>query len=438
MTPDQRTKQPGLPAFARAGLLALLALGSANTAQAQSAYGCSALEAHTSLPAVEGRDGMFFAIRPELQAHQAINDETITLLAQLGTNLAKRGTTLVLLPVPTRAQVFDRALTTKARDVGYDAADATAVHLDMLVRLRASGLTVADARPALRSAATAGEQPYFQTDMRPTPVGTRILAAAVGKALAKHPGHTKRPTANFISAAGAVVTLDSSMRARLQTACQSQLPAVTAQSFTTTRSSGVATNNPENRLVVLGADTTQTEALNLKGFLAEATGYETLAYGVKGGGAFAAMSSYLTSADFQANAPRVLVWEFPVSATFAAQGDQPLKELIAATGNNCQKTLPVTVGPTGQSLSADLSQMTTRGDVTLSVETGGAAPSYLRFHFTSRDGLIRTRSIYRHPDQLLTGRFFLPLSGLNATGLQSVEIEAPAAFGAQSRIAVCS
>jgi len=62
----------------------------------------------------------------------------------------------------------------------------------------------------------------------------------------------------------------------------------------------------------------------------------------------------------------------------------------------------------------------------------------VRFHFTGLDGLVRTRSIYRHPDQLFTGRFYLPLSGLNADGLRDVEIEAPAGLGAQSRLALCS
>ena len=57
-----------------------LGLALATPAAAQSAYGCRALETHNALPAVEGRDGVFFRIRPDLQSHRAMSGQTIEVI----------------------------------------------------------------------------------------------------------------------------------------------------------------------------------------------------------------------------------------------------------------------------------------------------------------------------------------------------------------------
>lgn len=428
-----------------AGLISLSTLLGAGSAQAQSAYACRNLETHAGLPAVEGAEGTFFAIRPELQAHHGMDDGTIAALSKLNMALAARGTTLVLLPVPTRGQVLVNKLPSMASHLGFSASASVAVHKDMITRLTRAGIPVADPLIPLRKAALSGARPYFETDPRPTPEGTRILATAVGEILAEHPNLAEVTREIYTTSKGGETTLPSAMRAQLQSGCQSPLPTVSTPTFTTTRQTGSFSNSSAtfgatqgNRLVVLGTAITGTPALNLAGFLSEATGLEVLNYGLPNGGAFGAISSYLTSADFQASPPRVLVWEFPVSASMAQNGDQPLAELIAAAGGACRTTLGTTRSPSGDRLRADLSQVRPDAQLTLSLDTGGAALPFVRFHFTGNDGLVRSRSIYRHPDQILTGQFYMPLTGLNANGLRGVEIEGPAAFGLNARLAACS
>lgn len=446
MKPAQNRGKTGFGALMRASLIAGITMFGAQSVQAQSAYACRALETHAGLPAVEGKDGTFFAIRPELQAHHGMSDQTIAGLAQLNAALAGRGTTLVLLPVPTRAQVLAHKLPAMAAHLGFNPDAAIAVHVDMIKRLERAGIAVADPMSALRQAALAGGRPYFETDPRPTPQGTRILAASVGELLATHPALADAPRETYVSTEGAATTLASQMRAQLQSACQTPLPPVQTNAFSTSRQTSDFTTNaaatfgatPGNRLVVLGTGITGAPALNLAGFLSEATGLEALTYGLQDGGAFAAVSSYLTSADFQAAPPRVLVWEFPVSASMAQHGDQPLAELIAAAGTTCRAALVTTRTAAGDRLRADLSQIRPGAPLTLALDTGGIGFPYVRFHFTGADGLVRSRSIYRHPDQILTGQFYMPLSGLNTDGLRGVEIEGPAAFGLQARLVACS
>lgn len=423
---------------ARVFLYAVAFVCGANTAHAS--FVCRALETHRALPAVQGEDGVFFAIRPELQSHHGLEDDTISLLSQLNVALATRGTTLVLLQVPTRAQVLTHQLPMSAHGFGFDPEASIAVHLDMNRRLKMAGITVADPLVKLRVSALSGALPFFQTDPRPTTLGTRILANSVGSALADHPNLEGVKRGAYRTTPGGVATLRSEMRLQLQTACETELPKVATQTFTTLRiQDDAATKDTKsnNRLALLGTDFTGTPELNLPGFLSEATGLEVLSYGVAEGGAFSAMSSYLTSADFQNTPPRVLVWEMPVSVSMATHGDQPMRELIAAAANDCALDFPLTEVPNNDRLRADLSLLPKDAEITLALDTGRAEWPYVRFHFTGDDGAVRTRSIYRHPGQILTGNFYLPLSGLNTSGLKHVEIEGPVAFGLQPRLAGC-
>lgn len=418
----------------RALALACVALCAAGVAQAQSAYACRGLETHAALPAVEGAGGAFFAIRPELQAHHGMADETVAHVAALSRALAARGTVLVYMPVPTRAQVMAHRLPVLAAHLGYDPDAATAVHVDMVARLRAAGVTVADARGALRAAALAGQQPFFDTDPRPTAQGARLLAQSVAAALDGHPAMGTAVRGAFTARAEGEVSLPSIMRVTVQLACQSALPAVRTTRFVT--HPGTSAVVPDGAVVV-GTGTTATAELNLPGFISAATGLRTQGYGVAQGGAFAAISTYLTSLDFHAAPPRVLIWEVPVAASLAAQGDQPMRELITAAAQNCTVDIPLQATAGGDVLRADLAPVPLEAGAVLALDTGGAGLTAVRFHFTGADDLRRTRSIYRHTGQVLTGQFYLPVSGLVQHGLGPLDIQAPAAFGPQPRLRAC-
>ena len=404
---------------------------------AQSAYACRGLETHAALPSVEGADGTFFRIRPDLESHQAMGAQTIAQMGVLSKALAARGTTLVFLPIPGRAHIMAHALPAGASFSGYDADIAWAVQVDMMRRLEAEGVVVADPRDMLKRAAMAGAEVFFGTDPRPTTTGSKIIAKVVADVLVAHPKTKDLPTARFRTArAEEDAVLPSAMRAQLQLACQNALPEVRTERFVTAGdvaaevdASGVA--------AVIGTEMTGTQMLNFAGFLSELSGLRAGSYGVTRGGAYAAISSYLTSADFDAGPPQVLIWEVPVWAPFGSLGAQPMAELIAAASGSCDTPLVLTRGNTALSLNADLSGLGKNAALTLKLDTGGSAVDQATFHFTSADGQTRSRSIYRHRDQILTGRFFMPIGDLLETGVQRVEITLPDAFGGQASLSAC-
>jgi len=415
--------------------LVLATLG-ADPARAQSAFGCDNLARPGGLPVVEGRGGVFYRVHPDLHNFFPLSDETVARLGELSDVLAAAGTRLIYLPVPTKSLAMPAALSPETADFGFDPDLATTVYDDIVQRLERRGVATADVRKPM-VAAQGSAPPYFQADHRWTPDGARIAAAAVAVRLA---GVADAPARGGPIAVGprVEVTLESSMFARIQQHCQSTVPPVRALGFAAPQP-GAAPLFTEARppVVVVGTEYIGESASNFAGFLAAATGLPVGFYGVPDGGAFAAISSFLTSDAFFSARPAVLVWEVPVEANPAQFGDQPLRELIALAGTACRVPLNVFATDIPNRISIDLGALDPGLAHTLFVDADGAASPEAVFTFRSRAGLTRSRSILRHPGQRLSGRFAVPLSGLWPEGAASVEIELTKDFGPAPRALAC-
>jgi len=426
-------------------VLALLAACTAFPAAAQSVYGCSEMSGRQSLPAVEGADGVFYRINPDMYNFQPFAPETVAQMAALSAALAAQGTTLVYAPVPTKSLAMPAQLPTLARDLGYDP-DLAATGYDEALRLLATaGVATVNLRQALRSGA--GDAiPFFQADFRMTPAGARSAAQAMAAALAATPGFADLDKGRFDTVRTGTTVLPSPMRAVWQRHCMIALPPVATDMFQTTRFQAPATGgttlfdqgDPRSRIVLLGTDDIGGPTANLAGFLAEATGLEVVEYTVAGGGAFAAISTYLTSTRFAQGRPAYLVWANPMFAGLARTGDQPMRELIAAAGDSCTMPLPLAAGTVPDAIAADLRGLPPGSARTLFVDADGAPAQAARFDFTGASGLVRSRTIVRHPDQVATGRFYMPMDGLWPEGAQTVTIVLDAAPGPNARVMACS
>lgn len=426
-----------------AGLMLGATLMAAQTARAESAFGCSDLDARHRMAAVEGANGTFFRLLPDLAMDPAFGDDTVLQMAALSDALASGGTTFVYVPLPGRALAMPHALPATAHDLGYDPAIAASLYDDILTRLGERGIATVNARSAL--VAGPDKTPsFFPTDPRLTSAGGARLAGAIAGTLGTLAGVTELPRGKFETRGGGVTDLPSEMRTILQRHCLAPLPPVSTETYVTTRIGG-ATGGSGNlmgtdtspRIALLTPGDTGGAASNLAGFLADSTGLDVLEYSVPDGGAFAAISSYLTSDAFRDQRPAVLVWVNPVWQSLAGNGDQPMRELITAAGAECRQDLPIGQGPDGQTLIADTSGLDPVRPGMLMVDTGGTPALEMRFDFRGGDGTIRSRWITRDPAQIPTGRFFIPADGLWPAGAATVDIQIAGAFGPSARVAAC-
>ncbi|QBF30869.1 hypothetical protein [Thalassococcus sp. S3] len=430
-----------------AGLVIAAAFGafSAPDAHAQSAFGCSQLSSRAHLPVVEGTGGVFFRVQPDLQMFHGLSDQSVAQVSALSAALKELGTTLIYLPVPTKSLAMPDNLTAETEDFGFDPHIATTVYLDTLRRLQEQGVVAVDARQALLNA-TPDQPAFHRADHRITATGAQRTAQAVADRLRSDPGYDLLTKAQFSTVPAGVEVLESAMRNQLQQNCLMALPDVETALYKTTKvqsaavvatSSLFAETQRSSSIAVVGTEYTGEPSANFAGFLSDYTGLDVMQYSVEGGGAFAAISSYMTSENFQTSRPSYLIWEVPVYSNLGQFADQPMRELIAAAGNNCRVPLRVMVSEGPHAVRVDLTALDPGLDYTLLLDTDGAASDEATFAFTNRAGLIRTKSIMRHADQVKTGRFYMPMSGLWADGAAYVDIDLSVPFGGNPRIAAC-
>jgi alginate biosynthesis protein AlgX len=192
-----------------------------------------------------------------------------------------------------------------------------------------------------------------------------------------------------------------------------------------------------SHIALVGTEYSSEPMINMAGFLSEMTGAAVENRAIQDGGAFASITTYLTSQEYQQNRPVFLVWENPVYNNLAQFGDQPMKELMATAGNSCRVPIPVMASLDSNRIQADLSTLDPSQNYTLMIETDGVAATAARFTFTSPTGDTRTKSVNRRSAAEASDRFFVPVSGLWREGIRSLEIELNAAFGSSPRISAC-
>ncbi len=189
---------------------------------------------------------------------------------------------------------------------------------------------------------------------------------------------------------------------------------------------------PDVQIAVISSAISGTSVLGYAHYLQALTGLQAGHYSLSKGGSLAAMSAYVTSREFQENRPAFLVWTLPIWENIARFGDQPMQELITAAGPTCETVLPMAYDKDRNLYQADLSGLDQSQPHTLfldsdndndSVSRAAEGAGAARFTFTSQSGAIRTRTIYRAADQVLTGRFYMPMSGLWPEGADRVDIQ---------------
>lgn len=448
------------PIFAGAAIVALSSV-LAGPIEAQgnpSQFGCQGLETDRDLPSIEGKDGVFFRINADLRMNHPFSDNVVAQMAEFANALAEQGTTLIYVPIPTKSVTMPEHLPENAWLYGFDLDVATWVHVDILNRLNAAGVVTVDVREAMKQTPD-GTLPFFKADFHWTAHGAAEAAKAIAEVFRALPGYAELDKTEHATVETGVETAFSGMRRILQKHCLETLPEAKTMTFDTQLASvtdifGTADDASDDAgedqgggLDIFGADTaaipvaligtsfSDSPINNFPGFIAQYSELEVINYAITGGNQFGAMTSYLTSSEFQENRPRFIIWENPIYNNLAQYGDQPFGELIAAARKDCPITLATALSEDGRTLRAELSGDTPSG--ALFVDSDGSVGLEARFRFASAEGYTRTKTILRGERLRRTGRFYMPLSGLWPDGARAVEVELSQAFGPNPTLQLC-
>lgn len=408
-------------------------------ALAASAFGCKHLENNPTLPSVEGKDGFFFRIFADLRMQHPFTEEVTTLMGDLSDALKAHGTTLMYVPIPTKSVTLPTFLPAEAALFGFDETIASRVYADQIERLRAKNVIAVDLLSTLKT--TDGDDPpFFRSDFHWTSTGARKAAEEIGGMIKAMPDYADVTPVTYETRPTGAELAVSGMRRELQAYCSLSLPPVVSTAFETVEvASADATLDIFGGSPVAGGDgapagtsdevalvgTSFSDALvpNFSGFLAQYASLPVANFAITGGNQFGAITSYLTSREFQAERPRYMVWENPIYNNLAQFGTGPLTELIAAARNDCA---PVTAAPTvddAGALVTDLSADRIGAKQVLLADAGDEGSRDIVLKFTAKDGRTFKREVHRGDRFRATGRFFIPLESLDSLELQKVEIK---------------
>lgn len=420
-SPGLRSWALGATILRAAGAAGLLAF--AQPAAAQSPNACVDLD-EGPIPSVEGLDGMFYRIDPDLAMDVRLPDTMVRDLAQVSDALEARGTRLVYVPLPTKGLVLDRSLGAGADLYGFDVRLARALYADSVADLRRADIVTVDALAGLAGAA-GDEGVFFGTDPRLTSTGSRHLAQAIAAELGENGGDA------FAAVDTGVVEIDSRPRFLLQLSCQAELAPLQTKAF------AAATPLPEDgsSVAVVGSALVGSPEGTFPALLTAALGRRVVRE-VMAEDAHAALSAYLTSDGFAADMPDTLIWIVPVGENPARFGDQPMREIVAAARDDCERTVPVTEAGDGAFL-ADLGSVAPGDAASLRLDTGGEPLRGAVFRFAAADGRERIRWVARPDTVAATGRLYQPLSGMGPDGARSVRIEIDEAISGMPEVAIC-
>lgn len=407
-------------------------------ALAESAFGCRHLEDNPTLPSVEGKDGFFFRIFADLRMQHPFTEEVTTLMGQLSDALKAHGTTLLYVPIPTKSVTLPTFLPEEASLFGFDETVASTVYEDQIKRLAARNIIAVDLLTALRTE-NGDDPPFFRSDFHWTSTGARKAAETIGNMIKSMPDYAEVTPTSFESKPIGTELAVSGMRRELQAYCALSLPPVVSEAYETVEvasadatldifgDSGPASDEGggagrSDEIALVGTSFSDAEVPNFSGFLAQYASLPVANFAITGGNQFGAITSYLTSREFQAERPRYMVWENPIYNNLAQFGTGPLTELIAAARNDCTPITNKPVVDEAGALVADLSPDRIGAKQVLLADAGDEGSRDIVLKFTSKDGRTFQREIHRGDRFRATGRFFIPLESLDSLELQKVEI----------------
>ncbi len=395
-----------------------LILGQMVRAEAPSGFGCSEIEtptARAALPAIEGRDGVFFRTFADIRMQDPMDQRIVKMVGRLADVLAENGTTLLYVNVPTKAQSMQNYLSDRTLDYGFDPAIASAVYTDAVTRLNAAGVLAPDIMTALQNI-DPQERAFFGADFHWTSAGARVAAREVARWIVADPGYAELTPQEFVTTPLAPQVAFSGMRRELQGYCIDTLPATETMAYKTERVAAeggeldiFASAEDSLPAVLVGTSFSDMPISNFVGFLMQYTGLDIVNYAVTGGSQYGAITSYLTSDEFKAQRPRILIWENPIYTNLAQFGTAPLEELIAAAGTAC--TVPLQTSLVDKfTVQASLDGIRFGPQDALYAGYGAEGARLAQFSLATTDAITRTAKIERGPRLRGTGNFYLGMS----------------------------
>ncbi|MCV2866057.1 alginate O-acetyltransferase AlgX-related protein [Albidovulum sediminicola] len=450
-----KARMPKSGTIARAALmcgaiLGGLALSPAAAQQLEGPYPCQNLEFARPSPTdplgtlTQGQSGYFFRTDPDLNWGFFISDEVNNLIRDLTSELKARGTELVLLPIPPRGLIAQNFV-----DFNQDRSPILSISeggwmFDSYIQdLRKSGAVVPNLMDALR--VDPGQAPlfYFKRDVHWRPEGARFTAAQVAEELRQNGALTGLMASGFQTSVIGENQFKGVIAQAAQQHCTQNLPPERYSEYVTKpMATGVGFGNTEGAVVLVGGSFSADERLNFAGFLSQSLGLPVANHASASLREFNSIEAYLSSPEFHARPPKVLIWELQAAFDLNyARND--LRQLITATAANCQNNSIARVenasGSAGGITQLDVpsAQNVTGRDHYVQVSTSNPAMNNFVVSVAYQDGDSEWIPVERSGRFDNSGIYYISLSQETTSPVVGITLEQLSETPASTRVELC-
>ena len=276
----------------------------------QSSYTTKELDFHSIL--IDGQDGWLFRTKNDLRVDIGTTPDGYAKLKRFRDALKARGTELLVVFQPTKGLV-NRSKLTPEWQAKYDWEAARASYVKTIAEFRKIGIWAADYSP-LFDEKDAEHAYFFKDDNHWTPSGAKRTAKLTAEVLKQIPAYDDIAKKEFVTKRVGILRSPGGSGEAAGKICGNGYGFQYVDRFATEpadESSGDSLFGDESTPEVILVGTSNSgEKYNFAGYLEQYSGVQVMNMAVTGGGYEAAMLQLLASEEFQANPPKIVVWEF--------------------------------------------------------------------------------------------------------------------------------
>lgn len=279
----------------------------------------------------EGRAGWLFRDQ-DLKTQFGPNDAIYDQLYRLQQQLAQKGTTLVMVPIPTRALIHPDYL----GPIDFDSAKAQRAYSQFLTRLRQTGVVVPKLDSLFKKPA---QKPlFFARDHHWTHHGARTIARLTANAIRVDEHYGELTSQSFESYLVESEHNHGSLSRAAEKLCDAPFASEPFKVYQTALQSADLFGDEDaveadNDVVLVGTSNSQGKLrFNFSGFLSHYVKVPVQNMAQSGSGYDGAIRDYLASDLFKQQSPKYLVWEFP--SYYTLNDAQFFEGLLAQLGGD--------------------------------------------------------------------------------------------------------
>lgn len=280
----------------------------------ESAYDANKLSAYKILSL--GKDGWVFRTRSDYKQDLDLKKTALNHLDTMNKALQDKGTTLVMVFIPTRGMMNYGQITDEDKKAYNVSPETMWDHYQK--RIDALGTKNILAIGATRD--TAKTIPFFfKRDHHWRPEGAQYMAEHTAAAIKKLPAYQGIKQQRFTTVLESTKDFKGTFTKTFKTLCGNPLPPEKLPVYVTNATGGTDAKallddaaSPSD-IVLIGTSNSANGVsdFNFDGFLKEHLNADLLNLAITGGGTDEAMLDFLSSERFASNPPKILIWELP-------------------------------------------------------------------------------------------------------------------------------